>query len=92
MGQGQPPITLENTAVVDKTVIFMNNVGATQELARRTEQLWEQVPYKVANSNRVARKIFRETAARHLLVIFPRNFDIPGVCGKQLEHDFFSHL
>lgn len=51
--QGEPPLTLENTAVVDKTVIFMNNVGATQELARRTEQLWEQVPYTAADNNLV---------------------------------------
>lgn len=41
--QGEPPITLENTAVVDKTVIFMHNVGATQELAKRNDKLLEQV-------------------------------------------------
>lgn len=45
--QGEAPVTLENTAVVDKTVIFMHNVGATQELARRNEKLWEQVQFGV---------------------------------------------
>ena len=34
---------LENQAVVDKGVIFMNNVAATQELARRNELMWAQV-------------------------------------------------
>lgn len=29
--------------MVDKNVIFMNNVGATQELARRNDAMWKQV-------------------------------------------------
>lgn len=41
--QGEPPIILENQAVVDKSVIFMNNVAAVQELAARNEAMWEQV-------------------------------------------------
>lgn len=41
--QGEPPITLENQAVVDKSVIFMNNVAAVQELAERSEAMWAQV-------------------------------------------------
>lgn len=41
--QGEPPIILENQAVVDKGVIFMNNVAAVQELAVRNEEMWTQV-------------------------------------------------
>ncbi|CAN0285935.1 unnamed protein product, partial [Ascophyllum nodosum] len=38
--KGEPPVVIENQAIVDKTAIFMNNVGATQELARRNEEMW----------------------------------------------------
>lgn len=43
VGKGEPPVVLEKQAVVDKGVIFMNNVAATQELAKRNEVMWAQV-------------------------------------------------
>lgn len=36
-------MVFENQAMIDKTVIFMNNVAATQELAARNEAMWENV-------------------------------------------------
>ncbi|CAM9889849.1 unnamed protein product, partial [Ectocarpus fasciculatus] len=46
--QGEPPITLENQAVVDKSVIFMNNVAAVQELAERNEAMRAQLEEQLA--------------------------------------------
>ncbi|CAM9102408.1 unnamed protein product [Hapterophycus canaliculatus] len=40
--KGQPPIILERQAVIDKTVIFMNNVAAVQELVQRNDAMWAQ--------------------------------------------------
>ncbi|CAM9405685.1 unnamed protein product [Ectocarpus sp. 6 AP-2014] len=46
--RGEPPITLENQAVVDKSVIFMNNVAAVQELAERNEAMRAQLEEQLA--------------------------------------------
>eukprot|EP00752_Nemacystus_decipiens_P007451 g6660.t1 len=46
--KGEPPIVLENQAVVDKSVIFMNNVAAVQELAERNEAMRAQLEEQLA--------------------------------------------
>eukprot|EP00903_Cladosiphon_okamuranus_P008285 g7974.t1 len=51
--KGEPPITLENQAVVDKSVIFMNNVAAVQELAERNEAMWAQLEEQLAFDERM---------------------------------------
>lgn len=38
---------VEGQAVVDRAVVFMHNVGATQELANRSDAMWKQASYHV---------------------------------------------
>ncbi|CAM9875822.1 unnamed protein product [Scytosiphon promiscuus] len=51
--KGQPPIILENQAVIDKTVIFMNNVAAVQELVERNEAMWARLEDQLAFDSRM---------------------------------------
>jgi ATPase family AAA domain-containing protein 3A/B len=50
--KGEPPVAVENVAVVDKNVIFMQNVGAVQELSSRlTDILQHQTWLKKASED-----------------------------------------
>ncbi|CAM9840469.1 unnamed protein product, partial [Chrysoparadoxa australica] len=47
--KGEPPIVVDNVAVMDKNVIFMYNVGAVQELVRRQQALTDKVEAMLAH-------------------------------------------
>lgn len=63
--QGEPPVTLENMLVVDKTVLFMHNVGATQELVRHNDNLRIQVQARRRSQLQRAKIRSSRSCAKH---------------------------
>ncbi|CAM9903147.1 unnamed protein product, partial [Phaeothamnion confervicola] len=51
--KGEAPILVENVAYIDKNVLFMQNVGATQELMRRQDALAERISALLSSGRRL---------------------------------------